>query len=378
MPTGRDIVSLEDTLRRERVLSVYVDGCTSDPAARARWRTELEMAVDDVRRSLRDATHEERSAFEDAARALAERLATVRGAIGTPGWVAFATADGIQYAADLPVSVPLRVEWGTGITFAPALHALRENRPAIVAIVDARSARLYRYRDAQVEKVETLRAHAHIEPPLHMGAPPRGGFHTGTRGRTGTDAAERELRTGRARLVRDVAARIARVSEPDGWILLGGTPVARSEALAALPERVSRRARIVPELHSRATLAEITDAAAAAITALRRGEELADVRAVFDRAASNGHGALGFARTRAALAAGAVQRVFLTQRFLEQHPAEAEALVRSGLDERASVEIVSGEGAELLDARAGGIGAALRFAPSGRGEAARGTPVNAS
>jgi hypothetical protein len=55
-----------------------------------------------------------------------------------------------------------------------------------------------------------------------------------------------------------------------------------------------------------------------------------------------------------------VRDLYITHRYLEDHPAEAEAAVRSAIDQAASVEEVSGAAAEQLDAH-GGMAARLRY-----------------
>ncbi len=67
--------------------------------------------------------------------------------------------------------------------------------------------------------------------------------------------------------------------------------------------------------------------------------------------------------TRRALEARAVHELLLTSQFIEQHPSEAEEVVRAAFDQAAVVEHVSGEGAGRLDMGAEGIGATLRFTP---------------
>lgn len=363
MLTERGLIALERSLRGRPVLSVYVSGRVADPADRDRWRVELDAALARAGGQLRGAAHADRAAFERATEAIVREIAPAD-TVGAPGWVAFATADGIQRVDDLPVPVPLGVYYETGIHLSPALRALKESRPAIVAIVDSRLARFYRYRGAMLERAGAVRAHAHVEPPSHMGTPPRRGFHTGTRGSTGADAAARERRAGRARMMRDVAARLERLAGVNGWILLGGTPAAAREARAALPARKAERVLVVPALQIWSTEAEITERAAWGATELRRREDLAAVRVVLERRAANGHGAARLAATRRALEAGAVQRLFVTLHFLEGHPDEAEAIVREAIAERARVEVVSGDGAELLDAEGDGVGALLRFSPA--------------
>jgi len=253
------------------------------------------------------------------------------------------------------------VRWGRGAWLAPALRAVKEARPAIVAIVDSRAARLFRYRNGVVERLETLRVPTHMEPPLHMGEPSRPGFHAGTRGRTGSDAATRERRAARARLVRDVADRVARHAGADGWILIGGTKTPAHEALAALSSSISRRAMVMPELHVRSTMPEIAMVAGHGAATLRRRADLESVRSALEHAGGRGRASVRMEPTRAALDATAVRSLFLTRRFLDDHREDGEDLVRRAMVQHASIELVSGDAADLLDTAGEGIGALLRY-----------------
>lgn len=97
------------------------------------------------------------------------------------------------------------------------------------------------------------------------------------------------------------------------------------------------------------------------MTALRRERDAVIVDDVLARYADAGHATVGLAPTMYALGAGAVQELLLTQRFIAERPASAETAVRQAFAKDALVEVVSGAGAERLDAEGGGIGARLRF-----------------
>lgn len=365
MMTYERLVALERSLRETVVLSVYIDGESRDPARRSMWRTELKNAITRVRKDLRGASHTEREGFRHAVARLSDALPHGVVALGSPGWMGFVSPTRVYLAEALAVRMPTGVRWGHGIRIAPAVRALKEGRPVVVAIVDSRSARVYRYAGATLEAMEHLRAHAHLEPPAHMGAAPRPGFHTGTRGRTGEEAAERGLRAGRELMLRELATRMETLAGSDGWLLVGGTPGPAREAKAALSEQVAPRAVAVPDLPIRSTEAEIADRAAAHASALRRREDLAAVRTMVQRADAGGNGVRGIAATRRALEAGAAQRLYFTLRLLEDHPAEADEILRLALDHDVHVDEVSGEGAVLLDAQGDGVGAALHFALEG-------------
>lgn len=361
MLTQHELTELERSLRNSLVLSVYLDGRVRDPAERTVWRTQLDHELERAREMV--AERGERKAFDVAAGQLREELAPFTGTISAPGWMGFVATDGERRSTTIPVPPPFYVRWGNGAAVAPALRALKETRPAIVAIVDSRSARLYRYAEGTVQHLETLRAHTPIDPVYHMSAPPSPGFHPGTHGEPGKDAAERELRAGRAHMMKELASRVVEEAGTEGWILLGGVPVAAHEASANIPDSAASRTMLLPELQLRSSESSIAQYAAQGASTLRRREDLASVHEVIERAGAGGRAAMRLPPVKSALGAGAVQRLLITERYTEGQPEQAEALVRAAFDEGADVEVVSGDGATLLDTQADGVGALLRFVP---------------
>ena len=223
MFTHAQLVTLYRSLRETRVLSVYIDGSATDPAAPRPWRVPLDHALKDLRVWLADSSHDERETFERCVGVLEQELAGFTASVGAPGWVAFISADESCVAHQLPVPVPTLAVWSTGPCLAPYMRVLKETRPVIFTMADARKAEVYRYWLGKLTHVETVRAHHVVESPSHMGASPRQGFHTGTRGETGHDAAQRALLEGRDRMLAEAAHRIAELAGEDAWILLGGT-----------------------------------------------------------------------------------------------------------------------------------------------------------
>lgn len=362
MLTRSEIVDVERSLRGSLVLSVYLDRVPPDPGQRTAWRTRFDHALERARENV--AARPERQAFDLAAGLLREELESLSGARGAAGWMGYLTADAVRLRASLPVPVPLLVRWGHGALIAPALRALKEARIAVVAIVDSRSARLLRYGNGIIQPLQTLHAHTPVDELSHMGAPPRRGFHSGTRGPTGTDAAERELRAGRAQMMRELAARMLDLAGTDGWLLFGGAPAAAREAFSTMPKSAASRTLLMPDVPLRLSDSRIARSAARGASILRRREELGAVRTLLERAGARGRAATRADAVENALAAGAVQRLLITTRCIEGVTEEAEALVRAAFDDGADVEVVSGEAAELLDAEARGVGALLRFTPA--------------
>jgi len=360
MLTYAQLATVHHTLADKRVLSVYLDGSVADPAMQRSWRVELDHCLSDLRRWLEDSSHAEREEFERCAQRLAAAIADLGGGVGAPGWAAFITADRIHDAHQLPAVTPTLAVWSTGPCVAPYVRALKEHRPVVVALVDARQASIYRYRLGTLEHVDVVRAHQGIDAPQHMGTPSRQGFHTGTRGRAGHDAAQRSLLHGRERMIAEAAERIRHVAGKEGWILVGG--IKRVAAMLAQLLETSSPGRVaqVESFDVHATAADVTQVARSGASSLRDRLDEWRIAELLDRAGAHGLAVVGPADARLALQQSSVRDLFITRRYLEDHAAEADAAIRAALDQDAFVEEVSGRAAELLNEH-GGMAAGLRF-----------------
>lgn len=371
MLTRDALIALDRSLDGKKVLSVYLDGTESDPAERTSWRRSLTERVGELREQLVGRPRSERDAFEACVTHLMDRLAGMIGFLPSAGWVAFVTRQEVKYAEALPVPMPALVAWDDGMRLSPYIHALEAHRQAIVAVLDSRTASVFRYALGRVDSIEVLRAHGHVEPVIHMGNPPSAGFHSGTRGVTGTDEAERERRTSRERMLRELAERLTALSAPDAWVFLGGIPQTMREAFALLPNETRARAHRLMHLDVHATEAKVAARVARRIAELRsqRASDLVDQ--IIARSGNAANAVTGGAPTREALVTGAVDLLCLTERFVREHSHDAEVAIRAALSRRADVEVVDGTPAARFDGAAGGIGARLRFMPW------RGAPLRA-
>lgn len=364
MLTRAQLMERERSLRGTKALSVYVTGWSDDPARRDAWRIELKNALEERREKLRKASHAERETYDACVAHLWKHLDGITGVGGDPGWVAFVTAEGVQHAEAVPVALATRVEWGEGIQLAPYMRVLKQSIPAVVAVVDARQAQVYKYRGDRLEKLDTLHSHKHVEAPLHMGGAPRQGFHTGTRGTTGADEATRTRLAGRDTMLRALAERLLLESKPDGWMLIGGIPGVVEAAFNALPESERSRSHRIASLDVHSTEAQIAAAVERGATDASRERDAALVDEIFARQGAYGKGLTGWTGTLEALRQGAVNRLCFTDHFLGGHPVEAEQAVALALEQDSDVEHVSGAGAARLDAEGAGIGVRLRFVPT--------------
>jgi hypothetical protein len=363
MMTLPQLSALHRSLNRELVLSVYIDGSATDFSILHLWRTQLDNALTDIREWLSGSRHAERENFEKCMRYLDETLDQFKRGFGAPGFVAFITRDGVVDSHTLPVPVPTLAIWSTGPAVAPYMRALKETHPITVILADSSKAELFRYRAAKVKKLDTVRSHHVVEPPSHMGSPEKQGFHTGTRGPTGRDAAQRSLLEGRDQMIDEIVSRALAVLEEDEFVMVGGIKGVARRIVTRLGESVGDRALELNGLDIHASYARIRDVVKAAASKLRAAFDTQRIAEITDEAAAGGRGALGPEETRLALEQASVRDLYMTHKYLEDHAAEAEDAVRSALDQHASVEEVSHEAAEDLQ-RVGGLAAGLRFRPA--------------
>jgi len=364
MLSHAELMKLEQRLRDRTVLSIYVNGDFADVAARGQWRTELRNALDGVEGSLRDATHADREAFSAARQLAMTEVDTYKSGEDAPGWMGLFTEDEVHHAGVVPVPVPTLSTWSVGPNLAPCIRVLKESRPVLVVVADSTFAKILRYVDRTITLEESFQRDAKVDQPYHMSRPAPQGFSSGTRGRPGAEAAQREQRKATELMLAEAAARIEQLAGEDAWVLVGGIPVVAAALHGRLDKRLSDRASVVPlDVHDNdATLAKVAREHA---SRLRTAEDLRKVEQVVSATAEGGTGAVGLNDIDKALLNGQVHELYLTTSFVNEHADEAVSAIRRAFDEGAMVEHVSGDAAERLDA-AGGIAARLRFTIAGR------------
>lgn len=360
--TQQELAKLERALRDNTVLSVYVNGEHADPAKQTRWRLDLRHSFDDIESWLRESSHAEREAFA-ACRELAwEQLSYLKPGIGAPGWAAFITTEGVQHAALVSAPVPTMAVWSTGPAIAPYIRVVSDAHPVIVAVADGRLVRIYRYLDRKVDVLHTVRAHVTIDTPSHMSRPATVGFHTGTRGRAGADAAQRELQKGTELMLAEAVAKLESFATDGAWIVVGGIETIAKAAFTRLSAELSQRAMVAEHLDVHSTRAQVAECARTSALRLREADDLRRVDEAIAAAEAAGAGAAGSVDTSRALDEGRVRELYFTSKVLENHAGGVESAVRQALAQGAVVQHVSGQAAERLD-RLGGIAARLRYAP---------------
>ena len=359
MLSHAELVNLEQELRDKTVLSIYVNGDFSDVAARNQWRTELRNALDAVEGSLKNATHAEREDFAAARRLALEEVDGYKSGDGSPGWMGLFTSDRAHFTGVASVSVPTTATWSQGANLAPAIRMLKESRPVLVVVTDSTAARIYRYVDHSIRLEETVSRVAKVDEPDHLNKPLPQGFMSGLHGIPGADAAQKELRNATDLMLADAATKIGQLAGEDAWVLVGGIDVVASALRGRLEKKLMARSEVASfDVHdNEARLAALARENA---SRLRRAEDLRLVEDVVSAHAAGGLGAVGLTDIDRALLNGQVHELYVTSTFVNEHPEEAVAAIRRAFDVSATVEHVSGEAADKLDA-VGGIAARLRF-----------------
>lgn len=353
------LVSLERSVRNEPILTVYVGGDIADAGTRGQWRIALRNELDAVESSLTRASHTERERFAKARRLSEEHVNAYGAGPDAPGWMGVFSPNGVLHTGVMPVPVPTIARWQLGVVIGPDVRALKETHPVLVVIADSTRVRILRYVERNLTLLDVVDRVAHVDAPHHMSAPPRAGFHQGTHGRAGADAAQRELRKATDALLADAAARIAQLASDGAWIVLGGIPGVAAALRPLLPETMTGRTAITAiDVH--ATPTDLATAARTESSALRNKYDLSCIDEAVAAAAIHGNGAANIDTVERALTNGQVRDLFLTTGFMRDHEARAESFIRRAFDEGATVEHVSGPAAERLD-RIGGIAARLRF-----------------
>lgn len=360
MLTREELVDLYRELREEKVLSVYLDGRTHDFSERHLWRRHFEHEVGEARSAL-DGASGDVDGFGRALSRVKEALEEYDQFLPERGWVGFATADRLAYASPVRVPMPDLVRWEDGIRVAPYVRALKQERLVVGVIVDSRRARLFRYRDGTLGEPESILAETFLGDLTDINVSKRATSHTGVRGKTGTDAAQRFLGVGSERMMKALVERIADEVGDRGLLVLGGTQEAVSAAAHHLPGSLDGRSIQRPSLSLDLSDSEARDEIEAAASELNRRMQERLLEETVDQARAGGKGALGPEDVRRALGEGRVDTLLLSRNFIRANPDYADHLVGAAFESHGDVEELSGDGAERLDSEGEGVGARLRY-----------------
>lgn len=362
MLTPTQLNELVRELGNTRVLTVYHGARVTDPAMRHSWRAALGAALQPVRSGITDEA--ERAEFDRAAAYLDDPWPPIDGVWGMKGWAAFLTPDGARYAGSLPVQPPTVAAWRYAPVITPYLRAFKQHRSVIIALVDSRSARLFRYALGELEALPdmALSVPDAAEPGAPERPPAKGGpSHPGPRGALDTETLQKRKVANFHRLATALAARLVELAGDDGWILIGGTREWSRHAADAIPSTYAGRVMVSSTLEHNSSEKEIAEAAKHAASELRsaQGHELVD--RILERSCDGGRGASGVPTVQRALHAGAVDLLVVSPHFLTRTDIDVEELVRAALARGADTEVLSGSAATELDERSEGVAARLRF-----------------
>jgi len=363
MLTRDQLADLYRGLQQEKVLTIFIDGAGRDPASRRVWRRRVEQELEREEHRLQSADSQEKEAFSSARDLVLRELDAFESFLPRKGYVAFATPDRIHHAENLPMQVPTLARWELGPRVAPYIRGLKQLRPMVTALVDGRRGRVFLYKEGEVTEVADLRADTFLGDISESATSRRASKHSGSRGETGTDAAQKLLDVGTERMLKEVRELVTDQAGVDGFVLLGGT----QEALAAFrPLMTGVKDSRIFENHSlwlEMTAAEVKSATAEAASALSRRRQDALLGQIMERAYARGNGCLGGKDTVQALSSRCVDILVLSKGFVEANPDFADRCVAQGFEQGADIRVFGSQPSEKLDEVGGGIGARLRFRP---------------
>ncbi|HEX6135530.1 MAG TPA: hypothetical protein VFZ24_16280 [Longimicrobiales bacterium] len=352
-----DLVEMQRKLSDASVLSVYIAAEEHDPTERSSWRMRLTAQLD---RQEQELEGDVRDAFRAARRLLENELQPYRGFLPGRGWVAFVTPERVWHCEEVPAPMPDLVRWREGILIGPYLRALKQSRPVMLVLIDRRRARLLRYESGALTELVDHRADEFIDDLTDRNMSKRAAAHSGVRGETATDAAERILRLESERLLRFVVGELNIAG--DVLVVLGGPTRSVAALEKQLEPEAGDRLQVEPALHLTMSAAEIQPLLESAVSRLTQRLQQSAVRQVMDAAGAGGLGTLGIEATAAAAVLGQIDRLLLTTRFVAEDEERAERLIAQALDHAATVELMTDEAGALLEESGGGVGAVLRFA----------------
>jgi hypothetical protein len=354
-----ELMQLHRQLKSTTTLSVYLSDAADDPAQRGNGRRALAHRLSHLRDALGESSHSDHEALGRAIEHAERQVQAIPVTESFKGWACFVTEQGVQHSAMLPVVVPTEAVWGDGLWLSPYIHGLDHQRSAIVAIADSRLASMFRYRDGALVELVTLETEVPVGSVSHMGAPPQMGFHTGTRGGTGADAADRVRQVQSARLASEAAEYLHTAAHLEEIIFVGGIPAMAHAIVSLIHERW--HAQVLAGLDVHATPSEIAARVETALEVSRAEQDQAVLHDLTEGALGAARAAFGVTATLAALRLGAVSRLILTEAFAQRDRVTSEAVVQLACDRDAQIIYVAGVAASQLEERGAGIGARLRF-----------------
>jgi stalled ribosome rescue protein Dom34 len=275
--------------------------------------------------------------------------------------VGFATPDKLWYAEHVPLPMPDGVYWEDGIRVAPYVRGLKQARPVVVLVLDSRRARIFRYRSGEVVELQDCRADTFMGDITDVGMSKRPASHTGVRGETSTDTAQRVLDYTFERMLKYALEQVGAVMDPHSFLVVGGTNESAARAFEELPKHLQARAVQSPPLYLEIGTTELREIVEQAASQLTKRSQLELLDQVVEQAGAGGRACLGREETLKALEEMRVDTLLLSRRLIRAEPELADRCVGQALAQDAAVEELGDAGGERLDQSGGGIGARLRY-----------------
>jgi len=397
IPTA--IAMLQQLGETERpVLSAILDTSINRVAGRD-FLIAFRNGAREIRVDLEAERPDELKSF-DAVGATVEEFLGHRLAPRHPGIAVFAASEpDVFIAVPLPRRPTQEVVWDTLPRLTALIEILDDFERVAVALIDKRSARLFTVYLGAIETIidlESLVVGKHAAgdwPHRTRSTRVREGRHTPGMGGTiawsgmGQGRQRRRHDEQAMRHVREVAARLMSLYRASAFdrLILGGPEEATVMLRDVLPRPLARRYGATLALPVDASDAEVLGETLRAAELLEREDELADVRRLTE-ASGAGRAAVGLTAVLAAIEVGRVDRLLageaLPRSFsvcdecghlttevvtcpvcgasMREAEDPRERLITEALDQRATIDLVTGE-AERELALLGGVGAFTRY-----------------
>ncbi|HYB73474.1 MAG TPA: Vms1/Ankzf1 family peptidyl-tRNA hydrolase [Candidatus Sulfotelmatobacter sp.] len=313
MATRRPSFSIDAEIRKlasvadphAAVVTLYLDARGRDQHQREAIRTFVRRALAEARREWRGPAAAGAGLEVDLSRIqrYVEEL-MARGAGGRPPGIALFACAGAGLFVDLRAPLPFQNQFGVG--GAPLLAQLSlledEYEPALVALVDAESARIFQSALGGVLSELDLVSNV---PGRHK----QGGWAQARY--------QRHIRAHQDEHHKAVAAVLAEGLNGQGIrrLILGGPPLAQRNLRRFLPPEAEGRIIAEVDLPVRVAVVRVQEAVRGALQAWERRQEGEAVRELQDRAGNPGQAALGLVNTLAAVNRRAVHLLLISERF---------------------------------------------------------------
>jgi len=342
------------------VVTLSVCGRLQDPSQHRAWLVAARDAIAAQRARLTHSTVEERAHFERLVSRLLTELPSDQALHRAGGWVGWCADDEVL-TQSLSGSCVTRATWQHGPAVLPYLtHGVE--LPVFVLQVDREHATLMRLDARRLDVIRRLDAEPAPDSSSHMGNAPEPGFHPGTRGEPLGDRAQRRMNEARRLLESHTLATLPQDVGPHGLLLVSGPDEVVAHFTAQLPEALSARSAAFGSVRPMGPSSELVDRALEVLPTLQARRDDRWFAALRERSSSAHPAALGVHDVREALTLGAVERLVLTRRFLDDHPLTGESLALAAICEGADVSVAGAPAETSIDRDAGGIVASLRFA----------------